>query len=381
MNNMIKGQDGSVVDGFDSDFEKELYALLHKHTDDPRILNMILMLSSDISEIHRDKTDNIAEFADKAPIPGSYFALIRGNNSIPFNYEALFNIIYDNLFHNDPIQAMRILSTTISTFLNMFRQTALALVDENQTETLSSEFDKRYSDIMKLHNDFLEENILYGFGFKDFCQSFAKHVMDHRANGEQIPPRQTEEFLLLHNYMKSPYPEQQELCKEAILRIYEEFYSPNSDRKSIEESFIENLPKEKNAFLIDTCDLFDDMTATLIGDPTMSQLDDMCKLILENKDSAAIEKAKLSIVQKFKNLNEQFTSKSSTELISILNDVFPCNVRTVSIIQIYSAMADKLNSISSNQPVISNSSGEEMSQTNMKKLLDDMVVTPSSKFN
>ena len=381
MDNMIKGQGVSVVDGFDSDFEKELYELLHKHTDDPRILNMLLMVSSDISELHRDKNDNIDEFADKVPIPGSYFALVRGNNSIPFNYEALFNIIYDNLFHNDPIQAMRILSTAVSTFLKMFKDTAVTLVDESQMETLSSEFDKRYNDIMKHHNEFLETNVLHGFGFKDFCQSFAKHVMALRSNGEQIPPRQTEEYLLLHNYMNSQFPEQRDLCKTAILGIYKEFYSPDADDNAIEESFMDNLPKGKPAFLIDTYDLFDDMTSTLIGDPTMSQLDEMCKLILENEDRTAIEKAKLSIVQKFKNINTEFISKSSAELVSVLNEVFPSKARTVSIIQLYSAMAEKLNSNSSNQTVISNSSGEEMSQMNMKKLLDDMVITPSSKFN
>lgn len=378
MSHMIKSPSGMMVNDFDTDFEKELYTLLHKYTNDPKILNLLLMVSSDISELSRDSADNIDEFADKPPVAGSYFAMVKGNNSIPFNYEALFNIIYDNLFHNDPIQAVRVVYNSVSCFLEMFKKIGVELLDDSQKIAAKNEFTKVQAEILKIHKSMIHNGILNKFGFNDFCRSYAIHIINRRNSGEEdVPPTLTEEYLLLHNYLRSDNEQQRELSKEALLRTFEMFYNYAGDRSAVEEAFNNNLPKGEFPFLIDPDDLFENMLADLTGDSTISQLNEMTKIIDARLDDKEIAKCKYKIVQKFKNAYPKYATLSQSELEDILIKTFPYDNVNLEIMHIYSRMIDHIDAMpgmnSSENIIISTPGSATMDEAAMQRLLDDML--------
>ena len=375
MAHMMKSPSGMMVNDFDTDFEKELYTLLHKYTNDPKILNLLLMVSSDISELSSDNND---EFADKSPVAGSYFAMVKGNNSIPFNYEALFNIIYDNLFHNDPIQAVRVVYNSVSCFLEMFKKIGVELLDDSQKIAAKNEFTKVQAEILKIHKSMIHNGILNKFGFNDFCRSYAIHTINRRNSGEEdVPPTLTEEYLLLHNYLRSDNEQQRELSKEALLRTFEMFYNYVGDRPAIEEAFNNNLPKGEFPFLIDPDDLFENMLADLTGDSTISQLNEMTKIIDARLDDKEIAKFKYKIVQKFKNAYPKYATLSQSELEDILIKTFPYDNVNLEIMHIYSRMIDHIDAMpgmnSSENIIISTSGSATMDEAAMQRLLDDML--------
>lgn len=385
MAHMMKSPNGMMVNDFDTDFEKELYTLLHKYTSDPKILNLLLMVSSDISELSRDRSNVDDEFADKTPVAGSYFAMVKGNNSIPFNYEALFNIIYDNLFHNDPIQAVRVVSNSVSCFLEMFKKIAVGLLDESQAIAAKNEFTKVQAEILKLHNSMIHNTILNKFGFNDFCRSYAIHIINRRNSGEEdVPPTLTEEYLLIHNYLRSNDEKQRELSKEALLRTFEMFYNYENDRPAVEEAFNNNLPKGEFPFLIDPDDLFENMLADLTGDSTISQLNQMTKIIDSRSDDKEIAKCKYKIVQKFKKAYPKYAELSQSELEDILIKTFPYDDVNLEIMHIYSRMIDYIETMpgrtASETVIISTPGSTTMDESSMQRLLDDMQLG-SSKIN
>lgn len=97
-----------------TEFEKELHAVVKKYSEDDRILNFIV-----IATTNRNESEDPIANMEESP----YLAVFKMNRAIPLDWAAIFRIIQSIYMPKDPVISARLVLDMAKAFIDQFEHT------------------------------------------------------------------------------------------------------------------------------------------------------------------------------------------------------------------------------------------------------------------